>query len=92
MYSKRLMKTNKPINLPTTTAPPFIDLEQHYSVAQIAEAWCLSRATVRRHFGSLPGVIHFGRGETGAKRKYLILRIPARILRAEHQRMTRSAA
>ena len=84
------MTTNKLNDLPNTNSP--IELEKHYTVAQVAEAWALSCATIRHYFEKLPGVIRIGRQATRTKRKYVTLRIPASILHAEHSRMTGSAA
>jgi hypothetical protein len=85
------MKTNNLINLPSTTAPQLPEFEKHFTVADIAEAWALSRNTIRRHFESLPGVIHIVRAGNKGKRRYVTLRIPASVLHAEHGRMTRRA-
>ena len=86
------MKTDKPPNVQNTTAPLPLELEQHFTIAEIAAAWNLSPNTVRRYFDKLPGVIHIGRSDNTRKRRYVTLRIPASLLHTEHSRMTRRAA
>ena len=71
------MKTNKLNDLPNTSP---LELEKHYTVAEIAASWSLSPNTVRRLFEGLPGVIHIGRAESTTKRRYLTIRIPRRLL------------
>ena len=55
-------------------------IEQHYTVGEIAEAWSLSPTTVCRLFEGLPGVIQIDRAESTTKRRYLTIRIPKRLL------------
>ena len=86
---KELMKTNTLNDLPDPTGPQA--LEKHYTVANIAAAWALSCATVRRYFENLPGVIQIGHAANKSKRRYVTLRIPSSVLHAEHGRMTRRA-
>jgi hypothetical protein len=64
-----------------------VELDAHYTVAQVARAWNTSQDTVRRCFENLPGVIRICRPETKSKRKYTTLRIPARVLRSMHSRL-----
>jgi Fic family protein len=85
------MNTNTELGCLSTAIPLSLELEQHYTVAEISEAWALSRNTVRRYFERLPGVIHLDRPETKTKRKYVTLRIPAHILNSEYCRITRRA-
>lgn len=61
-----------------------VALDRHYSVAEVAELWNVSRDTVRRIFQDLPGVLKIGHGETKHKRKYVTLSIPERIVKAQH--------
>ena len=59
------MKTKKSLDLsnnPTALSP--LELEKHYTVAQVAAAWALSPSTIRRYFEGLPGVIRIGRAKT----------------------------
>jgi AraC-like DNA-binding protein len=65
-----------------------VALERHYSVAQVAEAWGVSRNTIRRIFKPLPGVLKFGRTKT-RKQKYVTLSIPERIVKAQHALLTK---
>jgi hypothetical protein len=81
------MKVNHDFVLSASDPQPPVELERHYSVAEVAEAWGLSPDTIRRHFENIPGVIRIGHAATKKKKKYVTLRIPARVLRAEHGRM-----
>lgn len=83
------MKTTELNDLPHFTSP--LELEKHYTVADISAAWALSCNTIRRYFENLPGVIHIGHSETRNKRKYVTLRIPVSLLHAEYGRLTRRA-
>ena len=74
------MKTNTERDFLSTTAPLPLELEKHYTVAEIAGAWNLSPTTVRRLFEGLPGMIQIGRAESTTKRRYLTIRIPRRLL------------
>jgi len=85
------MKTDKLPNVPHTARVP-LELERHFTIAEIASPWNLSPNTVRRYFDKLPGVIHIGRTDNTRKRRYVTLRIPASLLHAEHSRMTRGVA
>jgi hypothetical protein len=68
-------------------------LEKHYSVAEIASAWALSRDTVRRMFLREPGVLVIaGPEKRYGRRPYRSIRIPASVAHRVHQRLTRSAA
>jgi len=62
--------------------------ERHYSVAQIAELWGLSRDAVRRLFEHEPGVLVLGSKQGGTKRRYATLRVPESVLRRMHRRRT----
>jgi hypothetical protein len=74
------MKTNTERDFLTTAVPLPLELEKHYTVAEISEAWSLSPNTVRRLFEGMPGVIQIGRAEGTTKRRYLTIRIPRRLL------------
>lgn len=81
------MKVNHHFALSASGPQPPAELERHYSVAEVAEAWNLSPDTIRRRFENLPGVIRIGHAATKNKKKYVTLRIPSRVLSAEHARM-----
>ena len=73
-----------------TIAP--VELERHYTPAEVAKQWGVSVDTVRRVFADTLGVLKIGHAETQHKKKYVTLRIPARILRAHHARLSREVA
>lgn len=80
--------STSPISIPETESAKLpVELDAHYTVAQVARAWNTSRNTVRRCFENLPGVVRLCRPETKSKRKYTTLRIPARVLRSVHSRL-----
>jgi hypothetical protein len=77
-----------PVSIPEATSAKLpVELDAHFTVAQIARAWNTSRDTVRRCFENLPGVLKICRPETKSKRKYTTLRSPARVLRSMHSRL-----
>jgi len=51
------MKRHISANLQRTNTAQPLELEKHYTVAQVAESWVLSCSTIRRYFENLPGVI-----------------------------------
>lgn len=53
---------------------------RHYTVAEIAAMWNLSKDTVRRIFQNEPGVLVLGGRSQGHKRCYTTLRIPQSVL------------
>lgn len=60
--------------------------EKHYSVAELAKLWQLSKNTIRRMFENEPGVLKWGSGEGRFKRRYQTLRIPESVAaRVHHQ-------
>jgi|GEM_PF-1042075 len=67
--------------------PQTASLEQHFSVAQVAERWGLSADTVRRLFEHEPGVLVLEpeRGRMSRRRRYRTLRIPAAIVERVHR-------
>ena len=80
--------STSPVSIPETEDAKLpVELDAHFTVAQIARAWNTSRDTVRRCFQNVPGVIRICRHETKSKRKYTTLRIPARVLRSVHSRL-----
>jgi hypothetical protein len=64
--------------------------ERHYSVAEVAELWNLSRDAVRRLFQKEPGVLVIGdaRPKYG-RRSYTTLRIPESVLQRVHRRLSK---
>jgi hypothetical protein len=60
--------------------------ERHWTVAQVAEIWNLSKDAVRRMFQNEPGVLVLGNRLSGHKRRYTTLRIPQSVLERVHQR------
>jgi hypothetical protein len=59
--------------------------ERHYTVAEVAAMWNLSKDTVRRMFQNAPGVLVLGARSSGRKRGYLTLRIPQSVLERVHR-------
>jgi AraC-like DNA-binding protein len=59
--------------------------ERHYTVAEIAERWNLSRDAVRRLFRDEPGVLILGNHFSARKRQYTTLRIPESVLERVHR-------
>jgi hypothetical protein len=61
--------------------------ERHYSVAELAKLWNLSKKTIRRMFEHEPGVLQWGSAETQSKRSYMTLRIPETVALRLHRRL-----
>jgi hypothetical protein len=59
-------------------------LEQHFTVQQVAEAWGLSEASIRRMFGEQPGVLRKAAPTVTGKRRRVLLRIPASVVARVH--------
>ena len=64
--------------------------EKHYSIAELAALWNLSRKTIRRIFEHEPGVLRWGKDETRFKRSYLTLRIPQSVAARVHRQLTKT--
>jgi hypothetical protein len=60
--------------------------ERHYTVAEIAAMWNLSKDAVRRMFQDEPGVLVLGARSSGRKRRYTTLRIPQSVLEKVHHK------
>jgi hypothetical protein len=62
--------------------------ERHYSVAEIASMWNLSKDTVRRLFAKEPGVLVLGQngGRARKRRRYTTLRVPESVVERVHRR------
>lgn len=63
--------------------------ERHYSVAEVAELWKLSKSKARKLFQNEPGVLALGepRPKFGRRRGYVTLRIPQSVLDRVHRRL-----
>jgi hypothetical protein len=62
------------------TKPAIIPIvEKHYTVHELAVAWCFSDNFIRKLFWNEPGVLRVSRPETLKKRRYTSLRIPASV-------------
>jgi transcriptional regulator GlxA family with amidase domain len=62
-------------------------LERHFSVAEIAAMWNLSKDAVRRMFQNEPGVLVLGdTSPRRRKRPYTTLRIPQSVVQRVHLR------
>lgn len=63
--------------------------ERHYSVAEIAEMWNLSKDAVRRLFQKEPGVLILGESRPKyGRRPYVTLRVPQSVLERVHRRLS----
>lgn len=60
--------------------------ERHYTVAEVAAMWNLSKDAVRRLFRNEPGVLVLGGHASGRQRRYTVLRIPQSALERVHAR------
>lgn len=60
-----------------------VEHEQHFTPSQIAKQWDISVTTVRRLFADTPGVLKIGQ-----KGKHVSLRIPGRLLKAYHTKLS----
>jgi hypothetical protein len=67
------------------------EIEQTFSLAEIAKKWRLSEDSVRRIFDVEPGVLRFGHEtlKVGKKyrRRYFVLRVPASVFRRVEDRL-----
>ncbi len=71
--------------IPENTVDPAA--ERHFSCAQIALLWNVSRDTVRRLFQNEPGVLVLGdTNPRRRKRRYFTLRIPRSVLERVYSR------
>ena len=62
--------------------------ERHYTVAQIAEIWSLSREVIRKLFENEPDVLVIGNEGTRSKRGYHTMRIPESVMERVHRRLS----
>jgi hypothetical protein len=65
-------------------------MEQHYTLAELAKAWHVSRPTLQRWFRNEPGVIRYGsdRLKKGRQRTHLSLRVPESVARKVYRAYT----
>jgi len=68
--------------------PTPVALERHYTVAEVAQLWGVSKNTVRRIFKDVPGVLRIG-SRKPRTRKYQTISIPERVLTATHAALTK---
>jgi len=71
----------------TAAAPPVptpVFEERHYTIAEIAGMWKVSKDAVRRLFQLEPGVLALGNSHPRGKRRYTTLRIPQSVLGRVH--------
>jgi hypothetical protein len=62
--------------------------ERHYTVAEIAEIWSLSREVIRKLFEGEPGVLVIGDDSSRSKRGYHTLRIPESVAERVHRKLS----
>lgn len=62
--------------------------ERHYTVAEIADIWSLSREVIRKWFEGEPGVLVLGNDGTRSKRGYHTLRIPESVMERVHRKFS----
>jgi transcriptional regulator GlxA family with amidase domain len=92
VHGRRKMKTSKKpaqsiLQADLSQETQTICVEKHYSVAELAQLWQLSRKTIRRMFENEPGVIVWGVAESRFKRRYRTLRIPATVVLRVHRQL-----
>jgi hypothetical protein len=65
-------------------------LERHYTLAELATAWHVSRATLANWFRDEPGVIRYGTGKLkkGRQRIHVSLRVPESVARRVYKTRT----
>ena len=61
-------------------------MEPHFTVADVARMWRLSKDAIRRMFRAEPGVLVFRRRECGPKRQYTTMRIPKSVVERVYRR------
>jgi hypothetical protein len=73
----------------TTPRPSNPALERHYSVAEIAEIWNLSKQTVTKYFADEAGVVKHENAPSKTRRAYCTLRVPESVVIRVHTRIKR---
>lgn len=74
----------------TPTPTPSVT-ERHYTVAEIAKLWRLSKTVVYTLFADVAGVIRYNGQRDSRKRKYVTMRIPESVAARVHAAMTQEA-
>jgi hypothetical protein len=69
--------------VPVYNSAESVEHEQHFTPGEIAKQWNISVYTVRRMFADVPGVL-----KLGTKNKHVSLRIPGRLLKAYHAKLS----
>jgi hypothetical protein len=64
-------------------------LEQHYTIAELAQRWGFSVKFIRLHFQNEPGVIVVQRPESMHKRGYATMRIPESVAERVYARLVK---
>ncbi|MBB6144738.1 AraC-like DNA-binding protein [Silvibacterium bohemicum] len=73
--------------LPRSSTNPA--LERHYTVAEIAKLWNISRQTLTKYFADEPGVLKHENTPSRYLRSYCTLRIPESVVIRVHTRLKR---
>ena len=60
--------------------------QRHYTVAEVAAIWNLSKDAVRKIFQNEPGVLVLGGHSSSRKRRYTTLRIPQTVIERVHRK------
>lgn len=68
-------------------------MERHYTLAELAKTWHVSRYTLEAWFRNVPGIIRYGTAKLnkGRKRTYVSLRVPESVARRVYKERTGSA-
>ena len=85
MSTEKDQSNKKPPAFGTDGVPMSPALERHFSVAEVAALWSLSKDAVRDIFRHEDGVLAIGTIRARGKRQYLTLRIPASVLERVHR-------
>ncbi len=78
---------NQSVQVPETSA---VFNDRHYSVAEVAAMWNLSKDVVRKIFRHEPGVLAIGDPNPRGRRGYVTLRIPQTVLERKYRQMSLS--
>lgn len=65
-------------------------MERHYTLAELGDAWHMSRRSLREWFIDEPGVVKFGQQKLkkGRARQYVSLRVPESVARRVYRAKT----
>jgi hypothetical protein len=66
--------------------------ERHYTIAEVAAMWSLSKQTVRRILKKEAGVLVIGRPGNERRQGYQTVRVPESVLQRIHNRLTNPSA